>query len=167
MKQEQRLLLNEGLMMLGFAYAIDGYHVPALLAGIGGFLIAMKGHVEEGRKYAYPILVISFMELIIIRFTNLNSIAPMVGILTVLNTAVCFLWMDSPFSVMDRMMKIMMTIMLMMYIITMIIPSMDLGFMDAIVYISLIFLPMTISYVLRCMKDASRSHYMETNAVMR
>jgi len=167
MKQEQRLLMNEGLMVLGFAYAIDGYHVPALIAGVIGLMTAWKDHEEQGRKYAYPILCVSFMELIIIRFTSLNSIAPAAGILTVLNTAVCFLWMDSPFAVMDRIMKVMMTVMLVMYIITMIIPSMDIGFIDAIVYISLIFLPMTFSYILRCMKDASRSHYMESDAVMR
>ena len=160
MTNKMKFMLSEGMMLLSFSYGADGHLLPAIIASLIGVGIATHTNAKECLyKHYVAILSICVLQLSVAHFSILFEEVPVIGFLIVCNTIFSFLWMDADFEVIDDMMKLIVAVMLMIYCIAFITPVARFPFVDLFLYISFIFIPITILYVIKCFRDV----YKDTN----
>lgn len=154
MTNKMRFMLSEGMMLLAFSYGADGYFLPAIAASVVGVVIALyDSAIESLTRRFVSILAVCALQLTVVHNSILIDEVPVIGFLIVCNTIYAYLWMDADFEVIDNMMKSIVSMMLLIYCIALITPNARFPFIDLMLYISFIFMPITILYVIKCIKD--------------
>ena len=157
MNQKEKILLNETIVVLAFAYSLSGYHLASMGFGFIAILLAISFHSWRYlQKFYMRILYLTLIQLVIIYVLHLHQSLPTLPFLILVNAVCSFLAMDCTEEVIDAVMKIMLPIMLTFVILTMIIPPSILtfflsgatnGFLDIFAIVCMIFFPFALAYI--------------------
>ena len=90
MKKTEMSLVSLGLVILGFAYGLDGWSVPGVCCGAAGLLAGMR--CVEGKPGKVDFLVMCGVDLLVlwvVRAADLQQTMPLTGFLVLVDTFVC------------------------------------------------------------------------------
>ena len=90
MKKTEMSLISLGLVILGFAYGLDGWSAPGVCCGAAGFLVGMRNMAgKPGREDFLVMCGVDLMVLWMVRAAGLQQTMPLTGFLVLVNTFVC------------------------------------------------------------------------------
>jgi hypothetical protein len=130
------------MMILAYAYAVQGYHAASLLFAAAAALSAVgicTGQIS--RRMVTGIFAASIVQLLFAGLTSLPEAVPETGILTVCNTAVSFLFLSEGPRRTRSTVQYLITAMFGFYTLSMVIPSSLGSLTQTMALITLIFLP--------------------------
>lgn len=96
MNYSQKMLLNEGLMMLGFAYAVQGQTLAAIyFSTLAAFAAVLSHSLKSLVRCSSWIIVLSLIELLFISLSGVDPVRNGLGFSFVMNTVMTILWAGS------------------------------------------------------------------------
>lgn len=163
MNQKEKFMINQGLMILGFAYALSDYDMASCVFGIFAAGMAVYPHSAGTLKKGMIIIpAAALMQVILVNVMHMGEMLPSLGFLTVCNTVCVYLWMQSSYKAIDDVVRMMTAGFLICLIIILGLPAGVIEFfagavyatrLQELVFTALIFMPCIISYALKCWID--------------
>ncbi len=165
MDYRMKYMLNEGLMLLSYAYAVSGY-IPAA-AALGIFSMVLAVFLHSGNSFLNNLPRIAAGMLMQIPFLSV-SLIPGYGYVTVLlafcNTAVSLLWMESSFRAVRPTIRILLISFPVFLVLSLLLPEAAVRFLTgafrpraaAVILTLLIFLPALCGYACKILKRRCR-----------
>lgn len=156
MRQSDKFMLNEGVLLLAYAYAASGYTTASICFGIAAALISVWCHsLKVLYQKRMTILCASILQAVLIRLSGLGELLSVLSLLALCNTVFSLLWMQSSIKAVSAPMGIHLTGMLCSILIVLTLPEdmlshmagCDLTFLQAFLLVCLIFMPLSISFL--------------------
>lgn len=153
MRQSEKFMVNTGIMMLAYAYVLEGYQAASVCAGIGGFLMVLYCHSAGTlKRRIVSVDCMGIVGLLIIRMLQLDARYPYLGFVFLLNTAVSCMWMESSFKAVRNTMHWLCLVLCACVILMLALPSYFDQSGMGILMTGLFFLPYVIGWSLKCMR---------------
>ena len=110
MNYGNKFMMNEGILLLSYAYAVNGYSAAAAVFGISSALLAILWH-STGRllNNFRRICCVTAAQLPFILFSGLTGQIGTIVLLAFCNTIVSILWMESSLKAISETMRILIT----------------------------------------------------------
>ena len=90
MEKRERNMICVGLLLIAYAYGLDGWSVPGIVCGAAAALCAAGTYDRMNVLRDFPLMcAVDLCVLLIIRCTGLQRIMPLLGYLCLVNTLVC------------------------------------------------------------------------------
>lgn len=167
MRQCEKFMVNTGIMMLAYAYALEGYQTASIFAGIGGFIMALYCHsIGTLERRIFSIDVLSILGLLVIRLFHLEGSYPWLGFVFLLNAAVSCMWMESSFKAVRKTMHWLCMVLCACVIAMLVLPAYFDQSGAGIQLSALFFLPYVIGWSLKCMRRHNPSNSLFKQRIM-
>ena len=163
MNQKEKFMINQGLILLAFAYALSDYDLASCAFGIAAAGMAVYTHsVGTLKKGILIIPAAALLQVIMINVMKMEEMLPSLGFLTVCNTVCAYLWMQSSYKAIDDVVRMMTAGFLICLIIILGLPAGVIEFfagavyatrLQELVFTAMIFMPCIISYAIKCCID--------------
>ncbi len=145
MSVKDKFRIGEGMLIMAFAFALQKYHLAAVLSAGAAMLTAVSCQKEGSILRQFPlILAASVIQLTVARMTSLTEVMPETGILVLCNTASAFLFMTCDRRELQSTVKVLTAAGLLFWLLAMVIPSSLVNYADTAVLLGLIFLPVQV-----------------------
>ncbi len=166
MDYRTKFRMNEGCMILAYAYAVSGYIQAAIVFGIFSAFLAVICHSENCFfRNAPKIFAGTLIQIPFILVSSFPGFESTIVLLAFCNTVVSVLWMESSRKTLRSTMQIMTAVFPLFLLLTLIMPERALLFLagslmprrSAVILILLIGLPLQVCYMLKRRKQCALS----------
>ncbi|MCR5228881.1 MAG: hypothetical protein K6D03_02020 [Solobacterium sp.] len=98
MNQTQKFTVNEGILLLAYAYAFSDYTEASVFFGALALILCIWFHSAGVfmRRY-FAIAALSLVQILLIRSSHMNEVWPSLSFLAFCNSAYSVMWMDSSY----------------------------------------------------------------------
>lgn len=169
MNQKQKLILNESVVALAYAYSLTGYQLASVAFGVLAVILVISFHSWRCvKKNLVNIFSLAFAEVIFIHIFQLQNALPTISFLALVNATFAFVAMESSSKVISALMKTVLPIMLFFLTVLMIIPMNVLvffvegathGFFAMFLILCMMFFPLIFAYIARGIEE--EKHYVK------
>ena len=175
MRQTQKMMMNTGVILIAYAYAIQGNSAAAAAMGALAVVCAVYSHsLRCVTDHIIWILMLVLTQLCILFFSGLLQMMPVLGFLALCNTLSASAWMHSSYKAVKECGRIILVLMLMDLCLLFILPSGVIRYFadssaavlsQTVLFVLMMFMPLCMSFLYRWLRHCSAVRFFsKTNA---
>lgn len=150
MNQKYKMLVNEGFIFFAFGFALNGYHITAVIFAMIAVILSVQSHsIHVFQRHGIHIMELFTIEIVMIHLSHLDEIVPSIAAVSFASLISADLWMESSEKAIGQVMKGMTAVMIVFLIMSLVMKNLFYGTGNTCLIIGLVFMPSSLEYLHR------------------
>ena len=161
MNEKNRFMFGEAMIVLGFAYAVNGYLLPCIACGLTAVGISVREDSLTELKQdmiLLPLLII--LQLAVIRVSGLADMRAGLNVIVLCNTLFARIFVKESFAAVEMCIQGLISVMLVFMVFALMTPSGEFSVMQTLLIVVLMFAPLMGEYAMKVISEARKEMMM-------